>query len=79
MSEKEPEQQINEESGEGTGIGEETSQGGGKGGIGGQGGEGGGAAAGTDRIAGGGEPGKTTQDAPDDDVGTPDEEASRTE
>jgi hypothetical protein len=76
---EEPESGIREESGEGTGIGEETSQGGGKGGIGGQGGEGGGAEAGTDRIEQEGESEETSHDAPEDDAGTPEDEPSRTE
>jgi hypothetical protein len=76
---EEPESEIREESGEGTGIGEDTPQGGGKGGIGGQGGEGAGAEAGTERIEHEGETEQTAHDAPEDDVGTPEDAASRTE
>lgn len=78
MSE-EPESVVGDESGEGTGMGEDTPQGGGKGGIGGQGGEGSGAAAGTQRIEQEGDAGKTQHDAPDDDPGTPEDAPARTE
>ena len=74
-----PESGIQEEDGEGVGIGEDTPQGGGKGEIGGQGGEGSGAAAGTDRIEQEGESGQTQHDAPAEDVGTPEDEDERTE
>ena len=73
---KEPESQIHRESGEGSGIGEDTSQGGSKGGI---GDEGPGPAAGTAPIAEQDNPDQTAHDAPGDDVGTPEEEPERTE
>jgi len=76
---EEPESEIREESGEGSGIGEDTPQGGGTGGIGGQGGEGPGAAAGTERIGRQDDTEETAHDAPEDDVGTPQDEPSRTE
>jgi hypothetical protein len=54
---------------EGTGIAEDTPQGGGKGGTGGQGGEGTGAQDLSPPIGEEGEPGRTQHPAPDEDVG----------
>jgi hypothetical protein len=59
---------------ESTGMAEDSPQGGGKGGIGGQGGEGTGAQEASPPIGEEGEPGRTQQPAPDEDVGVPDED-----
>ena len=59
---------------ESTGMSEDSPQGGGKGGIGGQGGEGTGAQEVSPPIGEEGDPGRTQYDAPDEDVGVPDEE-----
>ena len=75
---EEPERYPREEEtdSEGTGIAEDTPQGGGTGGIGGQGGEGTGAQAGTPPIGEEGEQGRTQHPAPEDDVGISGEEGS---
>ena len=69
---EEPERRPREEETdpEGTGIAEDSPQGGGTGEIGGQGGEGGGAGGAAPPISEEGEPGRTEHDASDE-VGTP--------
>lgn len=78
MSEK-PEHEIRQDSDEDSGMSEDTPQGGGTEEISGQGGEGAGAAAGTAPIGEQPNPGQTQHDAPDEDVGTPEDEPQRTE
>jgi hypothetical protein len=56
---------------ESSGIAEDSPQGGGESGIGGQGGEGEGAENLSPPIGQEGEPGRTEQDAPDEDAGAP--------
>jgi hypothetical protein len=78
MFDEKPEFETREGSDEDSGISEDTPQGGGKGEISGQGGEARAGAA-TPPIGEQENPGQTAHDAPDDDVGTPEDEPERTE